>query len=217
MTRLSALQTQVLAALAGIEPPWTLTGGGALVGFHTKHRTTRDLDLFWHGQHSIAEVRRDVMARLRAAGWAVAELRTSDAFAALQVTDGDLAVVVDLVAEPGASVESPERVEVGGQGILVDTAHEVLTNKLCALLHRSELRDLIDIEALLAAGGDLDRALGDAPSKDGGFSALTLGWTLKSWNIAEVAGAAGLEARASDLVRLRDELLARIAGGGPQS
>jgi hypothetical protein len=31
---------------AGLQPPWTLTGGGALAGFHTKHRETRDLDLF---------------------------------------------------------------------------------------------------------------------------------------------------------------------------
>jgi hypothetical protein len=32
--------------LSGMQPAWTLTGGGALVGFYTKHRETRDLDLF---------------------------------------------------------------------------------------------------------------------------------------------------------------------------
>jgi hypothetical protein len=32
--------------LAGITPPWTLTGGGALAGVHLGHRETRDLDLF---------------------------------------------------------------------------------------------------------------------------------------------------------------------------
>jgi len=126
-------------------------------------------------------------------------------------------VVVDLVAEPVASVEPPQRTEIGGVHILVDTAHEVLVNKLCALLHRSELRDLIDIEALLAAGGDLDRALADAPGKDGGFSGLTLGWTLQSWEVAEVARAAGLDQRASELERFRVDLLARIAGGHPES
>jgi hypothetical protein len=34
----------VLAVLAPITPRWTLTGGGALAGFHLGHRTTRDLD-----------------------------------------------------------------------------------------------------------------------------------------------------------------------------
>lgn len=98
--------------------------------------------------------------------------------------------------------------------ILVDTAHQVLVNKLCALLHRSELRYLIDIEALLAKGGDLDRALADAPLKDGGFSALTLGWTLQGWKVAEVARDAGLP-QAAEIEQFRDDLLARVTGGRP--
>jgi hypothetical protein len=82
-------------------------------------------------------------------------------------------------------------------------------------LHRSELRDLVDIEALLAAGGDLDRALADAPAKDGGFSALTLGWTLSGWRIADAARAAGLESRAAELERFRVDLLRRVTGERP--
>ena len=46
---LSPLQVRVLAALVGFEPRFTLTGVGALVGAHLGHRSTRDLDLFWHG------------------------------------------------------------------------------------------------------------------------------------------------------------------------
>lgn len=42
--KLSTLQERVLRLLADVEPPWTLTGGAALAGFHTHHRTTRDLD-----------------------------------------------------------------------------------------------------------------------------------------------------------------------------
>ena len=42
--KLSSLQERVLRLLADIEPPWTLTGGAALAGFHTHHRATRDLD-----------------------------------------------------------------------------------------------------------------------------------------------------------------------------
>ena len=43
---LSELQARVLVALAGIDPPWTLTGGAALVGFHLGHHTTQNLNLF---------------------------------------------------------------------------------------------------------------------------------------------------------------------------
>jgi predicted nucleotidyltransferase component of viral defense system len=192
-----------------------LTGGAALAGFHLGHRTTRDLDLFWHGCDSIADVRREVMARLRSAGFEVSTLRTMDAFSTVNVTHGGESVVVDLVAEPVASIEPPQLTEHRGVSILVDTVHEVLVNKLCALLHRSELRDLVDIRALLDAGGDLDRAVADAPAKDGGFSALTLGWTMKSWSVADAARAAGLESRAIELEQFRDELLVLVAGRRP--
>lgn len=215
MKRLSELQARVLQALAGIEPTWTLTGGGALAGFHLGHRTTRDLDLFWHGQTSIADVRRDVLARLRSAGFEVSELRSMDSFAVLQIRQGDENVVVDLVAEPVASIEPPQGIEFRGVLIFVDSAHEILVNKLCALLHRSELRDLIDIDALLKHGGDLNRALVDAPKKDGGFSALTLGWSLQGWQVAEAARAAGLESRAAALEQFSIELLARVTGDRP--
>ena len=47
-SKLSPLQEQVLIVLSGLQPAWTLTGGAALAGFHTKHRETRDLDLFFH-------------------------------------------------------------------------------------------------------------------------------------------------------------------------
>ncbi len=142
--RLSTLQSRVLAKLAGIEPPWTLTGGAALAGFHLGHRTTRDLDLFWHGKQSVAEVRREVVARLQADGLEVVELRSTPAFCALQVRDGQQSVVVDLVAEPVATIEPPELRNLGGVSIAIDTRHEILVNKLCALLHRSEVRDLLD-------------------------------------------------------------------------
>lgn len=215
MKRLSELQSQLLAALAGMDPPWTLTGGAALAGFHLGHRTTRDLDLFWHGCDSIAEVRREAVARLRSAGFEVSPLRTMAAFSAINVTHAGESVVVDLVAEPVASIEPPQLTEHRGVKILVDTAHEVLVNKLCALLHRSELRDLVDIKALLDVGGDLDRAISDAPTKDGGFSGLTLGWTMKSWQIADAARAAGLESHAHELEQFRDELLVRVTGKQP--
>jgi hypothetical protein len=54
--RLTALQRRILRALARLEPPWTLSGGGALVGFHLGHRETRDLDLFWRERGELGEL-----------------------------------------------------------------------------------------------------------------------------------------------------------------
>jgi hypothetical protein len=40
--------------------PWTLSGGAALAGFHTAHRETRDLDLFWQRSRELGDAVRTV-------------------------------------------------------------------------------------------------------------------------------------------------------------
>ncbi len=73
-------------------------------------------------------------------------------------------------------------------------------------------------KSLLRAGGDLPRALRDAPNRDGGFSPLTLAWILQRMPAARLAEASGLPAaEAQRLDRFREELalrLARVAGPG---
>ena len=210
-SRLLPIQEDILALLAGMEPPWTLTGGGALVGFHLGHRQTRDLDLFWHGAIALPAPEA-VEERLRAAGYDVAVLRRAPTFVQLRVSDGGDAMVVDLVADPVPVVEPPREARVGGAAILVDTPHEILVNKLCALLSRSALRDLVDVLALLDFGGDLARACRDAVGKDGGFSPATLGWVLHGMPLAALARVSGLgEAETAAVESQRESLASALA------
>lgn len=211
-SRLTALQTRILELLAPVTPRWTLTGGAALAGFHLRHRTTRDLDLFWHGRESLEQEVEDSIARLRDAGLAVDVLQRSRAFVRVQARDAREQVIVDLVAEPVATIESPVEGKAGEATIQLDSAHEILVNKLGSLLHRTELRDLVDVQALLARGGDLARAAADAARKDSGFSPVTLGWTLQAFPVHKQADIAGLApAEAAALERFRSELAERIA------
>lgn len=189
--RLSPLQRRVLRLLAPITPPWTLSGGGALAGVHLAHRETRDLDLFWRGRAELGRSVGDVAAALRAAGLDVQVLRTAPAFGELRVSDGRDACVVDLVAEPFAAIEPPESAVIEGRTISVDSRRELLASKLATLLERSEVRDLVDVKALLDAGGDLQAGLRDAPKKDGGFSPLTLAWVMKGHDPRPAARALG--------------------------
>ena len=46
--------------------------------------------------------------------------------------------------------------------VRVDTLREIAANKICTLLSRSEIKDLVDLEALISAGIDLDQAFADA-------------------------------------------------------
>ena len=196
-SRLTPLQCRVLEILAPVEPPFTLTGGGALGGYHLGHRTTRDLDLFWHGRKLLETLPDEVEVRLVDAGLRVERIRTAPMFRRITAADTTEVVVIDLVADPVPVIEAPVRLP---PGILVDTPHEILVNKLCALLSRSETRDLVDVEALLLAGGSLDRALVDAAKKDGGFSPQTLAWVLQTVRMK------GWEAH----VPFRDQLIDRL-------
>ncbi len=216
--RLTPLQWRILRALASLQPGWTLTGGAALAGFHLKHRATRGLDLFWRGRVDLGTIPRTVEAVLKKEDLVVHVLQTSPAFTRLNASEGGEACLVDLVAEPAAAIETPLTVPLSGSAIVVDTLYEILVTKLCTLLSRAELRDLVDVQALLAAGGDLDRALADAPRKDAGFSPLTLSWVLKGTPVRPMAKVLGLERQEIDaLEQFRDSLIQRLlAIGAPE-
>lgn len=99
-----------------------------------------------------------------------------------------------------------------GGSILIDTAQEILGNKLGALLHRAELRDVIDIRALLAKGLDLDRGLTDAARKDGGFSPLMVAHLLHDFPVTRLAAATATDANeAAELARFCRDLSQRIS------
>src|SRR5687768_7453072 len=66
--RLSGLQWRILEILSGLEPQWTLTGGAALAGIHLKHRTTKDLDLFFRKVGQLGALPDEVRSRLTEEG-----------------------------------------------------------------------------------------------------------------------------------------------------
>ncbi len=216
--KLTALQWRVLEILAGFEPPWTLTGGAALVGVHLKHRTTKDLDLFWHGQSQLGSLPQQIRDRLTATGLEVAVVQSSSTFYRFRVNDEVGVCIIDLVAESVPPTESPLQVSLGKISIAVDTPHEILVNKLCALLGRAEVRDLFDVEWLLRSGADLKKALADAPRKDGGFSPLTLAWVLRDLRPKSLARIAGFsEAEGEALESFRERLIsALLETGAPE-
>lgn len=183
-SKLSALQERVLDVLAGLTPPWTLFGAGALIGFHLGHRTSRDLDLAFRPLVALDEVPREVEARLRLAKLDVEHVQRGVSFARLRVSDGAESIELDLVADPTPELEPPLEPR---PGVRVDTARSLLAHKLGALLSRTELRDLEDVGALLDAGGDLARGLQDAALLDGGFSPPMLAWQLQAFPIARAA------------------------------
>jgi hypothetical protein len=70
--------------------------------------------------------------------------------------------------------------------VRVDPPEEILANKLCTLLSRSELRDLVDVYALEQAGFRVEDALPLAEKKDGGLTPAQLAWVLSQIDLTSL-------------------------------
>ena len=133
------------------------------MGFYLGHRTTRDLDLFWTQRAELGELPARVIETLRHEGLEVTSVQTELSFHRLRVSDGNEVTLVDLVSDPMPGAHPAVSFPVGDVTVAVEPVHDILVSKLCALLGRAEVRDLIDVRALLAAGEDLRKAVADAP------------------------------------------------------
>ncbi len=203
---LTALQSEVLQKFFESERGFYLTGGAALAGFHLGHRQTHDLDLFTltgpltAGADAILSLARDIGAHCE-------ETRTAPDFRRYFLSRGEEAVVVDLVVER-APQALPEKLTVGR--IRLDPPEEILANKLCALLGRAEIRDLVDVRALEQSGLSLKRALEAGKLKDGGLTPGQLAWVLSQISIGDGASIPGGGA-ASELRQYLEGLIDRLA------
>jgi hypothetical protein len=186
-SRLTPFQAEVLGAFFERTKGFYLTGGAALAGFHLCHRETHDLDLFTLAGPLTEGV--DALRELaRALGAACEETRTAPEFRRFLLRREEASVVVDLVVERTAQLVQ-DKPFIGA--IRIDPPEEILANKLCALLGRAEIRDLVDVRALEQAGQPLERALAAARQKDGGMTPAQLAWVLSQISIGEKARVPG--------------------------
>lgn len=182
-TKLDRLQRDVLSAFFVKEKGFFLTGGAALVGFHLGHRETQDLDLFTT-EARLAEGVAALLDTAKELGTEVEAIRSSPDFRRFLLRKGQESVVVDLVRDPTPQIHA-EKLLVGG--IRVDPLDEIFANKLCALLSRAEIRDLVDVWAIENAGYGLEEALAAAARKDRGLTAGQLAWVLSEIQIGDDA------------------------------
>lgn len=205
-SKLGALQQRFLQLFFTREKRFYLTGGAALAGFYLGHRETHDLDLFTlvdamdEGTHSVAAAAEAMEAKLES-------IQTSPDFRRFVLTLESEAIVIDLIRERVAQVVANKPV----MGIIVvDPPEEILANKLCALLGRAEIRDLVDVRALELAGYSIESALPAAALKDAGLTPGQLSWVLSQITLGEdlvPPGGVSVE----ELRKYLDELIIRLS------
>jgi hypothetical protein len=116
------------------------------------------------------------------------EVRTAPEFRRVLLSRGNEAVIVDLVVEHAEQVR-PAKPAHGA--VRVDPVEEIFANKVCTLLGRSEIRDLVDVRALEALGLSLPDALAAGRLKDGGLTPAQLAWVLSQVTIGDDAALPG--------------------------
>ncbi len=202
---LNELQKEFLERFFAHENRFYLTGGAALVGYYLHHRQTEDVDLFTlendieSGFALANQVAREMGAETES-------LQTSPDFRRLLLRRGESAIVVDFLHEYVFQIDRAKRVV---NGIRLDTPDEILANKLCALLSRSEIRDLVDVRALEMAGYSVDSAIDAAAKKDSGFTPAQLAWVLSEIRFGEDLVPPGDVSRTA-LQNYLKELLAKL-------
>ena len=182
-SRLAPFQREVLEAFFRKEKRFFLTGGAALAGFHLGHRETDDLDLFVT-EDVLEEGLSALGAVVRELGATSEEILTTPDFRRRLLRRGGESVIVDLVRERVAQLVTDKPVIAG---IRIDPPQEIMANKLCTLLARAEVRDLVDLRALEGAGLGLQHALDAGARKDRGLTPAQLAWVLSEIRIGDDA------------------------------
>jgi hypothetical protein len=205
----------VLTALAGFEPPWSLSGRAALWWLPVVTATIAQVDLVWHGAASLGTLPGEILRALAAARLDAATLHGDSRRTWLAVRAGESACLLKLTAEPAPPVEPPWRATLYGSSFLVEARREVLAAALCSLAERPDLQDLEDVSLLLRTRASLDSGLRDARRRSPGLSPFQLACRLASFEVEDPDRPAAALAK---LRRFRERLVCEVlARGAPDS
>jgi hypothetical protein len=173
---LSPLQYDLLVLLKEI-PGSYVSGGTALAGY-LGHRRSLDIDIFVANVEDI-EIASTVSKSVAAThGMKLSELQRYAGFRRYRVDRGEESTLLDFVHEPVVQIVPVEEKPIR-DGVRVDSLDDLTANKLCSVLGRSEVKDLVDLYFLADSGVDVLSYVAAAHAKDGGMEPATLAFVLR--------------------------------------
>jgi len=156
-----------------------LTGGTALARFYFHHRESLDLDLFTNNQmRDFAQVNQNVLQILITLDLQIKSQVVTDTYIQYIVTDeANKSLKIDLVKD--IPVHFGKLVE--HDGIRVDSLENIGSNKVLAILGRTDAKDFIDLYWILnRAQLDFDDLYRLAKEKDLGLSEFYLAFACQA-------------------------------------
>jgi hypothetical protein len=209
--RLYPLQDAVLAVFTVADTPFYLTGGTAASRGYLHHRLSDDLDLFVNDDPGF-ELWADRLIAAASAGpaWQVGVGQRDVRFVRFTVRQQDVDLKIELVNDVPSRVGSVSTHPVLGR---LDSAENILANKLTALRDRQEPKDLADVWGFCTRMGlRLEDALEGASGKAAGLfpadvARPLLGATEADWSLVRWIEVPPVERYLADLRGLGEKLL----------
>ena len=202
-------QDRVIKVINQADTDFYLTGGTAASRGYLQHRFSDDLDYFVNDdQHFGLWVERIIQALNREFQCAV--LMKEERFARLNLIQKEFSLKIEMVNDVPARVGEVQNHAVLGR---LDTAENILANKVTALLDREEPKDLADIWGFCCQKNlSLSSAITNAQSKAAGIFPADLGRMLCSvqkedWEAVRWVQVPPVEKFISQLNQLGESLL----------
>jgi predicted nucleotidyltransferase component of viral defense system len=202
-------QDRVLKVINQIETEFYLTGGTAASRAYLNHRFSDDLDFFVNDDPRFGLWVERLIQALHAR-WQCDVLLKEERFARFNLTENDQFMKIELINDVPARIGVTQTHLTLGR---VDTAENILANKITALLGREEPKDLADIWGFCFLKGlNVRDAITNAQSKAIGVFPADLGRVLCSatradWDAIRWIHAPPVETFLSDLNELGEGLL----------
>jgi predicted nucleotidyltransferase component of viral defense system len=167
--KLYPLQDAVLAAFSRVETEFYLTGGTAASRGYLNHRFSDDIDLFVNDQPRFSLWADRLVAAARAAdpAWRVQVGLRDERFLRFLIGTSEVELKIELVNDVPSHVGVITTHSVLGR---LDSAENILANKLTALADREEPKDLADVWGFCTKMGlSIAAAIEGAESKAAGL------------------------------------------------
>jgi hypothetical protein len=137
------MQDAVLARITTLATGFYLTGGTAASRGYLQHRFSDDLDLFVNDDDRFPLWAGRVIDALQANSvWRVDVMQSEARFVRINVAGGDVVLKIEMINDVPAHVGEIRLHPVLGR---LDSAENILANKLTAIVDRREPKDLADI------------------------------------------------------------------------
>lgn len=180
---LTPLKRDFLVKFFDRERRFYLSGGSALGIFYLQHRVSHDLDFFTQDKIDALALGANVRGVCEGIGAACENVTTTPDFFRFRVRRAGEIELLDFVRENVHQVHS-EKHEISG--IRVDPMEEIGVNKICALLGRGDIKDIVDLYFLDRESFHVPAHLEEARLKDAGVHPAALSYVLSETAVDEL-------------------------------